>query len=629
MGRALAVWGTSSGAGKSLLVTALARHFADQGLRVAPFKAQNMSLNARVVEGGEMAAAQFFQALAARTRPRVEMNPVLLKPLSDMKSAVILLGRPAEEFSRLPWPERKRRLWPYMREALDRLLSEYDLVLLEGAGSPAEVNLWPDYANLEAAAYARAKALLVADIDRGGAIAHLYGTVGLLGGEKERLLGFVFNKFRGDPRLLLPAYETLFRLTGLPVLGSLPHLPHALPEEDGLYRRPKGRGKRVAVVRYPYASNLDEFWPLYELSELRFAKSPEELEGAKLIILPGSRNVPRDLEFLRPFRKALLAHLERGLPLLALCGGAQMLGAWVEDEGIEEKGRHPGLGLLPFTTRLLPEKVQRSVRVRLPALEGPWRGLSGLEVEGYEIHHGQTEGMGLFHQEGGVLATYLHGLLENPSVQEALFGASVDLEATFDLLARAAREHLDLAQVERALFSASPFRERSRPAQSGRLVLVLGGAKSGKTRFALALAGERATYIATALALDEEMAERIARHKEERPPTVETLEEPLDLVQALGRASWERVVVDCLTLWVANLMERGLDPLEEGRKFMEAVRGSGKTVILVSNEVGLGLVPQTPLGRRYRDLLGSLHQLFAQGADEVYFLLAGLPQRLK
>ena len=620
MGRALAVWGTSSGAGKSLLVTALARYFADQGLKVAPFKAQNMSLNARVVEGGEMATAQFFQALAARTRPRVEMNPVLLKPLSDTKSAVILLGKPAEELSRLPWPERKRRLWPYMREALDRLLSEYDLVLLEGAGSPAEVNLWPDYANLEAAAYAKAKALLVADIDRGGAIAHLYGTVGLLGGEKERLLGFVFNKFRGDLHLLQPAYETLFRLTGLPVLGTLPHLPHALPEEDGLYRKPKGRGKGVRVVRYPYASNLDEFWPLYELSELRFVRNPEELKGAELVILPGSRNVPKDLEFLRPFRRALLAHLERGLPLLALCGGAQMLGAWVEDEGIEEKGRHRGLGLLPFTTRLLPEKVQRSARVRLPALEGPWRGLSGLEVEGYEIHHGQTEGMGLFHQEGGLLATYLHGLLENPSVQEALFGASVDLEATFDLLARAALEHLDLAQVEGALFG---------PGKRGRLVLVLGGAKSGKTRFALTLAGEKATYIATALALDEEMAERIARHKAERPPTVKTLEEPLDLAQALGRASGERVVVDCLTLWVANLMERGLDPLEEGKKLMEAIRKSGKTVVLVSNEVGLGLVPTTPLGRRYRDLLGSLHQLLAQGAEEVYFLVAGLPQRLK
>lgn len=619
MGRALAVWGTSSGAGKSLLVTALARYFADQGLKVAPFKAQNMSLNARVVEGGEMATAQFFQALAARTRPRVEMNPVLLKPLSDTKSAVILMGKPAEEFSRLPWPERKRRLWPYMREALDWLLSEYDLVLLEGAGSPAEVNLWPDYVNLEAAAHAKAKALLVADIDRGGAIAHLYGTVGLLGGEKERLLGFVFNKFRGDLRLLLPAYETLLRLTGLPVLGTLPHLPHALPEEDGLYRRPKGRGKRVRVVRYPYASNLDEFWPLYELSELRFVKSPEELEGAELIILPGSRNVPRDLEFLRPFKKALLAHLERGLPLLALCGGAQMLGAWVEDEGIEEKGRHQGLGLLPFTTRLLPEKVQRSARVRLPALEGPWRGLSRLEVEGYEIHHGHTEGMGPFHQEGGILATYLHGLLENPPVQEALFGASVDLEATFDLLARAVAEHLDLAQVERALLGS----------ERGRLVLVLGGAKSGKTRFALALAGEKATYIATALALDEEMAERIARHKRERSPTVETLEEPLDLVQALGKASGERVVVDCLTLWVANLMERGLDPLEEGKKLVEAVRKSGKTVVLVSNEVGLGLVPTTPLGRRYRDFMGSLHQLLAQEAEEVYFLLAGLPQRLK
>jgi adenosylcobyric acid synthase len=631
--KALIIWGTGSGVGKSLLTAGLLRHFRRLGLRAAPFKAQNMANHARVVAGGEMASAQWLQALAAGAEPEVCMNPVLIKPFGERGAQVVVWGKVDPRLSQLPWKERRPHLEAPIREALEGLRAEYDLLVLEGAGSPVERNLWPDLPNLKVAQWADAKALLVADVDQGGALGALYGTWALLGEHRERLLGFVFNKFRGDLELLRPAYGLLQGWTGVPVLGTLPLLPLSLPEEDGFRHRLEGQGgPRVAILRYPHAANLDEFWALGEVARPRYTRTPEEAEGADLLVLPGSRLPARDLPWLRAFLPVIRRHLEAGKPVLAICGGAEMLSeALLDEEGVEERGVFPGLGLLPFRVRMRREKTVLRRRVRLGGLSGPWEGLNGLLVEGYEIHHG--EGLPLFHQEGSLLATWLHGLLENPGVQRVLFGREArGLDEALDGLADALERHLDLSALHRALGLAGGVHPSPTPASPDPLprpgpVLVLGGARSGKSRFAQKLAGPFATLIATAEARDEEMAERIRRHQEERPPTWETLEEPLDLVGALGRARHPTVVVDCLTLWVANLLERGLDPVAEALGLLEAIRSAQKRVILVSNEVGMGIVPTNPLARRYRDLLGAVNALLAREA-EVYLMVAGRPLRL-
>ncbi|MCS6868812.1 cobyric acid synthase [Thermus sp.] len=627
--RALAVWGTGSGVGKSFLAAALLRHFRRLGLKAAPFKAQNMSNHARVVAGGEMASAQWLQALAAGAEPDPRMNPILVKPFGEGGSQVVVLGRVDPGLSRLPWKERKAHLLAPVREALEGLLGEYDLLVLEGAGSPVERNLWPDLPNLQVAAWAGARALLVADVDQGGSLAALFGTWALLGEHRKRLLGFVFNKFRGDLSLLEPAYALLEGWTGVPILGTLPLLPLELPEEDGFRHRPKeGEGPKVALLRYPHAANLDEFWALGELVRLVHARTPEEAEGADLLILPGSRLPARDLPWLRAFLPLLRRHLEAGRPVLAVCGGAEMLSeALVDEEGVEAQGVFPGLGLLPFRVRMEREKTVRRTRVRFGGLQGFWGRLNGLEATGYEIHHGQ--GLPLLHQEGPLLATWLHGLLEDPGVQRALFGREArGLEEALEGAADALEAHLDLPALHRALglvggVHPAPRPQAPDPPPAPGLVLLLGGARSGKSRQAQRLAGPFATLIATAEARDGEMAERIARHRAERPPTWETLEEPLDLVGALARAQHPVVVVDCLTLWVSNLLERGLDPLAEAGRFLKAAQESGKRVILVSNEVGMGIVPANPLARRYRDLLGEVNRLAAEAAQEAYLLVAG------
>jgi adenosylcobyric acid synthase len=258
------IQGASSSAGKSVVTTALARAFARRGVDVAPFKAQNMSNNARVVAGGEIGVAQYLQALAAGVEPDVRMNPVLVKPEGDNRSQVVVLGSADLEVSRQPWRARSAALWQPISESLAALLAEHKLVLIEGAGSPAEINLREtDLANMRTAVAAGAKVVLVADLDRGGAFAHLYGTWALLPpAERALLCGFVLNKFRGDATLLSPAPERLAELTGVETLGVIPWLDHGLPDEDGAADPSGGSGLRVAVIRYPTASNLDEFKPL-------------------------------------------------------------------------------------------------------------------------------------------------------------------------------------------------------------------------------------------------------------------------------------------------------------------------------------------------------------------------------
>ncbi|TFZ01682.1 cobyric acid synthase [Ramlibacter rhizophilus] len=471
------VLGTSSGAGKSWLATALCRHYARRGLRVAPFKAQNMSNNARVVEGlggrwGEIGSAQYFQALAARAVPSVQMNPVLLKPEADTRSQLVLLGQVDPRLSALPWRERGAQCWPAVAEALDTLRATHDLVVIEGAGSPAEINLQAsDIVNLRVAQHAQARCLLVTDIDRGGAFAHLYGTWALLPPEARALLhGFVLNRFRGDAALLAPAPEQLRALTGVPTVATLPMWwGHGLPEEDGVFddRTTRSAGAlhtTVAVIAYPRISNLDEFQPLKNVPGLRlvWARTPADCAGADWLVLPGSKHTSADLQWLRTqgLDRAITAHAARGGRVLGICGGLQMLGeALVDPDGIDGNG--PGLGLLPLVCRFEPAKTVRPARARFAAVQGPWSALAGLDVGGYEIHHGQTvphpamlragrearevlPGLGWQDESGQVLGVYLHGLFEDAGVLRALFGARVPtLDSVFEGLADFIEAHFE------------------------------------------------------------------------------------------------------------------------------------------------------------------------------------------
>ncbi|PXW93274.1 adenosylcobyric acid synthase (glutamine-hydrolysing) [Sphaerotilus hippei] len=478
LGRAVMVLGTTSGAGKSWLATALSRWYARQGLKVAPFKAQNMSNNARVVPGpggrmGEIGSAQYFQALAARVRPEVRHNPVLLKPEADTRSQVVVLGEVDRALGDMPWRHRSEALWPHARDALQALQAENDVVVIEGAGSPAEINLHSsDYVNMRTAVAARAACLLVTDIDRGGAFAHLYGTHQLLPADERALIrGFVLNRFRGDAALLAPGPEQLQALTGVPTVAVLPMWrEHGLPEEDGVFdeRSTGGTGQRplrVAVIAYPRLSNLDEFQPLRNLPQVRLSwvREPAGLDGVDWVILPGSKHTSADLAWLRAQRldAAINRHARAGGAVLGICGGLQMLGeALIDLHGVEGGpaaavigANGPGLGLLPLVTQFDPVKLLRPSRARFAAtLAGPWQALAGVAFEGYEIHHGRTvqhaglpaaatalhdeAGEVLGWQQGPVLGVYTHGLFESPAVLQALFGQRCrTLDSVFDGLA--------------------------------------------------------------------------------------------------------------------------------------------------------------------------------------------------
>ena len=455
------IQGTSSWAGKSLVTTALARLISRRGVAVAPFKAQNMSNNARVVAGGEIGVAQYLQARAAGVIPDVRMNPVLVKPETDDRSQMVVMGRPDLGLSREPWRRRPPALWPVIANAYESLAREYELVIIEGAGSPAEINLRDtDLANMRVAELAGARVLLVADIARGGALAHLYGTWALLDDtERARLHGFVLNKFRGDVALLHPAPQQLYELTGVPLTGVIPHMAHALPDEDGAAAAyQQSTRATVAVIRYPAASNLDEFKALEQVADVVWALSPEDLRSADLVVLPGSKHVAGDLGWLR--RRGLDRAIRDAPRVLGICGGLQMLGDRIEDP-LEIEGAAQGLALLGTTTRLAAEKLTSETESTFLSLPDPWSELSGLEVAGYEIRHGHSSAAGA--QEaipggrgfagGRFLGVYLHGLFENPDFVRALLGSAPtrSLEDELDHLADAVEPHLNVDQLLEAL----------------------------------------------------------------------------------------------------------------------------------------------------------------------------------
>jgi adenosylcobyric acid synthase len=358
--------------------------------------------------------------------------------------------------------KRAPRLWPVIERSLRQLLAEHELVLLEGAGSPAETNLRDtDLANMRAALVADARVVLVADIDRGGAFAHLYGTWALLSeAERGLLAGFVLNKFRGDPGLLPPAPEQLEQLTGVPTLGVIHWLDHGLPDEDGAATPPARFGRRsVAVVRYPTASNLDEFKQLEQVADVRWAGRPEEVEDADLVILPGSKHVAADLAWLvqTGIGAAVKRRARAGRPVLGICGGLQMLGQRLED-GAGVDGSGDGLGLLPLRTEFAASKRTKRTSSCFGPLSGPWRALAGKAITGYEIRHGHSfktgpiddalpDGLGFASRS--VLGIYLHGLFEQPEVLAAVFGVrpARSLDEAFDRLADAVERHLDLTRL--------------------------------------------------------------------------------------------------------------------------------------------------------------------------------------
>ncbi len=470
----LLVAGTTSDAGKSVVTTGLCRAFARRGLRVAPYKAQNMSNNSMVtVDGAEIGRAQWVQSVAARAEPEAAMNPVLLKPGSDRRSHVVVMGRPAGHLEAGEFASGRAALREAAFAAYDDLSRRYDVVVCEGAGSPAEINLRRgDYVNMGLARHGRIPTVVVGDIDRGGVLAAMFGTVALLEEADQALVaGFVVNKFRGDPALLAPGLDQLHRLTGRPVLGVLPWLPGLwLDSEDALALRDRPRGPseagterlRVAVVVLPRISNFTDVDALCLEPGLDvvFADGPRALASADVVVLPGTRATIADLAWLRErgLADAIVRHASRGGPVLGICGGFQMLGRTVDDPaGVEGvPGAHvAGLGLLDVTTEFVADKV-----LALPEGEA-----LGVPASGYEIHHGRVRvGSGEPFlggaRDGSVFGTMWHGSLEGDLLRTAwldevagLLGVSLRTgtvsfpalrEARLDALADAVEEHLDV-----------------------------------------------------------------------------------------------------------------------------------------------------------------------------------------
>jgi adenosylcobyric acid synthase len=466
----LMICGTASDAGKSTVVTGLCRVLARRGVRVAPFKAQNMALNSYVTPDGlEIGRAQGVQALAAGVEPDVAMNPILLKPTGERASQVVVRGRPIGVMTAVEYHAAKPELLPVVLEALADLRARFDVVLCEGAGSPAEINLLHhDLANLRVAAAAGLPAVVVGDIDRGGVFAALYGTVALLPEEYRPLVrGFVINKFRGDPALLFDATADLERRCGVATLGVLPMLPiavAALDAEDSLAldapRPPAGAavadGLDVAVVRFPYVSNVTDVDALAIEPGVgvRLVRSAHELGRPDLVVLPGTKATVADLAWLRA--TALPAAIvASGADVLGICGGYQMLGDKIDDPVESGAGVVEGLGWLRVHTVFEPEKVVRRVG-----------------ATGYEIHHGRVVGDADTSPDGRVRGTSVHGLLEDDAVRAALLvgvaerrgkrfvPAGVSFAAAriarFDALADAIEDHLDMGAIERLIEQGRP-----------------------------------------------------------------------------------------------------------------------------------------------------------------------------
>lgn len=481
MAKSIMIQGTMSNAGKSFLAAGLCRVFMQDGYRVAPFKSQNMALNSFVTrEGLEMGRAQAVQAEAAGIKPRADMNPILLKPTSDSGSQVIVGGVPLRTMEAREYFAFKKTLVPAVEQAYHRLSKDFDVIVIEGAGSPAEINLnQDDIVNMGMARLAAAPVLLAGDIDRGGVFAQLYGTVALLPPEdRARIKGLVINKFRGDKTILEPGLAMLKELCGIPVMGVVPYGDVDIEDEDSLGRHlsesgaGKGAPAEIAVIRFPRISNFTDFqvFSCFPEVKISYVDRIEKLGRPDLVILPGTKNTIGDLLWLREngLEAAILKLASSNVPVFGICGGFQMLGEWVSDPSGAETtayGGRPvrGLSLLPVRTVFEQEKTRNLRTGSCAAVEGILEGLSGMEIEGYEIHMGRTEGGGPPFayvletdgsgkarmdgcQKGDVYGTYLHGFFDKEGVAAVVINALLK------------RKGLD--GVEKTEFSYAEYKEQ-------------------------------------------------------------------------------------------------------------------------------------------------------------------------
>jgi adenosylcobyric acid synthase len=502
-GKTLMIQGTSSSAGKSLLVAALCRCFARRGVRVAPFKAQNMSNNAAVCEdGAEIGRSQALQAIAAAVPPHADMNPILLKPEGDTHSQVIVNGRPYQSLSASEYFKCKSQFWPVVTDAIDRLRDQYDLVIIEGAGSPAELNLVDvEIVNMAVARYCQSPVLLVGDIERGGVFAQLLGTLWLLSPEERSLVkGLIVNKFRGDLRLFDRGVELLEERGGTPVLGVLPWIKDLkLPEEDAVAllnrvntpAEPSANAPTqldIAVIHLPHIANFDDFDPLESDSRvnLRYVGSFEQLGAPDVIILPGTKNTLGDLQWLRDagLADAIVAHANHQVRIVGICGGYQMLGQRIHNPHGFEAAKilsADGLRLLDVETTFQHEK--QTYQVTATVLNGAVApNAATLLLRGYEIHVGQTVTKspwlslertgadderevldGASSDDGHVWGCYLHGIFHNDAFRNdwlrslgapviAESKASDAIEASLERLADAFESHIDMKQLNEMIW---------------------------------------------------------------------------------------------------------------------------------------------------------------------------------
>ncbi len=483
-----------SNAGKSLLAAGLCRIFKQDGYRVAPFKSQNMALNSFITEEGlEMGRAQVMQAEAAGIRPSVLMNPILLKPTNDVGSQVIVNGEVLGTMSARDYFKYKKKLVPDIMKAYNALAAQNDIIVIEGAGSPAEINLKEeDIVNMGMAKMAKAPVLLVGDIDRGGVFAQLVGTVELLEeDEKAMVKGLIINKFRGDKTILDPGVEMLEKRSGIPVVAVAPYLDIQVEDEDSLTERFDRKQEAgvidIAVIRTPRISNFTDFNPFESIPgvSLRYVKRPGDLHSPDMIILPGTKNTMGDLTWMREsgMEAAVLKEASRGKLIFGVCGGYQMLGETLSDPyGVENGGSMKGMGLLPMDTVFAKKKIRTRVRGHFGQLSGVFAPLSGAEVEGYEIHMGESSLKGEASSAtritdsvsggkkkegavaGNVCGTYIHGVFDREEAAEAVIrvigekkGIDVEnmtgvdfaafKEQQYDILAAELRKHMDMKKI--------------------------------------------------------------------------------------------------------------------------------------------------------------------------------------
>ena len=476
MAKNIMIQGTMSNAGKSLIAAGLCRILRQDGLKAAPFKSQNMALNSFITrDGGEMGRAQVVQAEAAGIEPDVRMNPILLKPTTDVGSQVIVNGRVLGNMRAAEYFKKKKELIPDVMKAYESLASEYDVIVIEGAGSPAEINLKSDdIVNMGLAKMVDAPVLLVGDIDRGGVFAQLYGTIALLEeDERRRVKGTVINKFRGDVSILKPGLVMLEDLCKVPVAGVIPYTRVDIDDEDSLSERFERKGGAglidIAAIRLPRISNFTDLSPFerYEDVSLRYVSSLKDLGEPDMIIIPGTKSTIEDLKWLRQsgLEAAVMKAAARKTPVFGICGGFQMLGKSIKDpEHLEasEVSEIAGMGILDTETCFCEEKTQTRTSGRFGSVDGIFQGLSGMYYEGYEIHMGRSGEADVLTRKGSVYGSYIHGIFDAPGISDVIVralcerkGIAFEIKAykdnQYDILAGAVRKGLDMDLVYRII----------------------------------------------------------------------------------------------------------------------------------------------------------------------------------